>query len=326
MRIIFVGVFYYGGPVRHLYQIFKIYSGLAKVFEAAGIDCWFFSKQNEILPANKTLTEEQFNYMLPEADLVFMWNGGLSPEKLIAAKCIDQGTPIYFMELGWLPQMNTFYFDPKGVNYASSITDWQFKGNTMSEEDTLFLNANLSYYHHIYAKSDLEVEENIVFVPFQVEADSQIINYSPHIKKMQELVDYMEHFIPGKVIFKKHPKDNVQNIIVPDRFVLTDKGTTHDYIKKCKYVVTINSTVGVEALTYFKPVINLGNAFYGGRGLTYAVNTEQEMFNAVKLCEIGSVAKGVIRSFLLYLFKKQWHINHLRDADKVMSLIYDLTK
>lgn len=328
MKVVFVGVFYYGGPVRHLYQIFTIYRRIARVFMAAGIECYYFSKQHEIFPEDETIDEDQFNDMLPEIDLLFMWNGGLGKEKEIAAKCKEQGTPVYFSELGWLPQMNTFYFDTEGVNYASTLTKWQYENVGLNEYDKLFLNSNLSYYHNIIAKRTCQElpEEDYVFAPLQVERDSQIINYSPYIKKMQEFVDYLEQFLPGKVIIKKHPKDDPGKIIMPDRFIYTDKGTTHDYLKDCKYCVTINSTVGIEALSYYKPVITLGKAFYSGRGISYSVNNEQDMYAAINKCETGMIANGIVSHFLHYLFTRQWHIKQLENTHKVMGLIYDLTK
>jgi len=324
MKVIFIGVFYYSGPVRNLFNIFQKYKKIARIFETVGIDCYYFTKQNEILPAQKTLTEEQFYEMLPETDLVFMWNGGLGKEIQIAEMCRKQGTPIYFMELGWLPQTNTFYFDPKGVNYASTLTDWEYEG--LSKEDCEFTNAKLAYYHEHIARFTGIKEEDFVFVPFQVENDSQIKKYSPRIKKMQELIDYVIEYVPGKIIFKKHPKDDPGELKYPPRCKIYNCGTTHDFITQCKYVITINSTVGVEALSYNKPVITLGKSFYGGKGLTYQVDYDSQMNNAIAWAEKNIVAIGRIQAFMCFLFKKQWHVKDLDNPEKVLSLINGLTE
>jgi hypothetical protein len=79
-------------------------------------------------------------------------------------------------------------------------------------------------------------------------------------------------------------------------------------------------------LTYYKPVIVLGHAFYEGRGISYTVNDEQEMYNAICKAEEGQVSKGIIDKFLHYLFKRQWHVKQLEDVEKVMSLIYRITE
>ena len=324
MKIIFVGVFYYGGPVRHLYRIFEIYKALAKVFQMVGIDVKYFTKQNELLPFQDILTEEQFEKALPECDLLFMWNGGLGEEKEISEKCRKQGTPVYYMELGWLPQKGTFYFDRKGVNYESSIRDWEHV--SINDEQRKEMVARLTYYHNFLAKNtSIAIEKDFVFVPFQAEADSQIINYSKRIKKMQQLVDYVCAFISDKVIFKTHPKDDPGEIKFPGRCRAYCGGTTHDFLPKCKYVVTINSTVGVEALSYNKPVINLGDAFYESRKMTYKVTNDEEFKNAIKWANEGKVAVGVIEAFLYYIFKRQWYSVDLNNPKKILRLIEDIT-
>lgn len=323
MNVIFVGVFYYQGPVRHLFNIFHKYKKIADVFEKVGINCCYFSRQNEILPQDKILTEEQFYKMLPETDLIFMWNGQLAKEKEIAEKCRQQGTPIYFMELGWLPQMNTFYFDRKGVNYGSTLTDWQYE--PLSDEDKKYVNAKLVYYHQKIARfTGLKFEDDFVFVPLQVNNDSQIKIYSPHIKNMQQLIDIVVKYVPGKIIFKKHPKDDPGELKFPARCELYSSGTTHDFLTQCKYVVTINSTVGVEALTYNLPVITLGQAFY--EKLAFPATKVEQMKDAVSWAEMRKVDCDKIQSFLCQLFKKQWHISELDKPEKVSTLIDGLTE
>lgn len=324
MKVIFCGVFYYGGPVRHLYSIFQIYRQIAEVFEYVGINCRYFSKQNEVLPQEKTLSEEEFYKALPETDLLFMWNGGLGKEVQIAEKCWQLGIPVYFMELGWLPQTETFYFDRKGVNFASSLTDWQYA--PLSTEDIKFVGSKLAFYQQRIVRLTGIKERDFVFVPFQVETDSQLKKYSQNIKNMQQLIDFVTSHIPGRIIFKKHPKDDPGELKFPPRCTIYDKGTTHDFLSQCRYVVTINSTVGVEALTYNKPVINLGQAFYEGRKMTYPVRNDSDMKAAIEWANGGKVAKDVIQAFLCYLFKKQWHKLELSRPEKVMTLISDLTK
>jgi len=323
MRIIFVGVHYYQGPVRHLYTIFEIYKAMAKIFKSVGIDIKYFTKQSEILPLQETLTEEQFYKALQETDLVFMWNGSLGKEKEISDYCQQNGIPVYYMELGWLPQGGTFYFDRKGVNYESSLLDWKYEEITVAQRQEA--NAKIDYYHHHHAKTTGIDEKDFVFVPLQVESDSQIINHSPRIKKMQQLVDYVCSFVPGKIIFKTHPKDDPGEIKYPDRCKLYKTGTTHDFLHACKYVVTINSTVGVEALTYNKPVITLGNAFYEDRGLTHKAPDDEAFKKGIAWAEQNKVALGIIEAFLYHLFQEQWYRAYMDDPKRVLSLVERIT-
>ena len=322
MRCIFIGVHYYQGPVRHLYAIFEIYKALAKIFRTVGIDVKYFTKQNQVLPLQDTISEEQFYKALPEADLVFMWNGSLGQEKDISKTCKDNGIPVYYMELGWLPQAGTFYFDRKGVNYESSLTDW--KPVELTQWQKQEANIKIAYYHQAHAKVTGIKETDFVFAPFQVESDSQIINHS-RIKTMQAFVDYVCAMVPGKIIFKTHPKDDPGEIKHPPRCKLYKTGTTHDFLPDCKYVVTINSTVGVEALTYYKPVITLGGAFYAGRGLTYMGQDDESFRQGVAWAEQGRAAVGIIEAFLFHLFQEQWYRAYLDDPKKVLGLVERIT-
>jgi len=269
------------------------------------------------------LTEEQFNKELPGADLVFMWNGQLGKEKEISEYCKANGIPIYYMELGWLPQRGTFYFDRKGVNHASTMIDWKYKELTQQQKQEV--SAKRAYYHQCHAITTGIKEKDFVFVPFQVESDSQIINFSPRIKKMQQLVDYICSFVTDKIIFKLHPKDDPGEIKYPDRCKIYNRGTTHDFLPVCKYVVTINSTVGVEALIYNKPLITLGGAFYEGRALTHKVTDDESFKVGIAWADTNKVALGVIDAFLHYLFDKQWSKSELDNPAKVLGLIERIT-
>lgn len=322
MNIIFVGVFYYGGHIRYLFHVFEVFGKLSRAFEAAGINCRYFAKQNELLPDEKLLTEEGFNAALPDTDCVFMWNGSLEPEKEISQKCNKMGIPVYFCELGWLPQSGTLYFDKKGINFNSSLTDWQY--SSLSEEQCFKVRSKLAYYHESIAKATgIDPGEDYVFVPLQVENDSQIKVFS-RFDTMQQVIDYICDHIPGRIIFKKHPKGQYGELKVPARCEIVEGGTTHDYLPGCKYVVTVNSTVGIEALSYYKPVIVLGRAFYGGRQISHEAFTDSDMDAAVEWANIGKPDILVIQAFLYHLFQRQWHRTELDDPKKVMTLIRGL--
>lgn len=321
MKVLFVGAYYYERPIRHLYRIFEIYKAIGDVFETVGIEAFYFVKHNEVIPLHKTIDAKDINSQIESSDLVFIWNGRQCQH--IIEKCRSLGIPIYFSELGWLPQNGTFYFDRKGVNYESSLLDWKY--TEITPEQRQRLNIQLEYYQTILAKKTGIEEQGFVFVPFQVESDSQIILHSPRIKKMQELVDYVCAFVPGKIIFKAHPKQDPGDIRLPERCNLYCAGTTHDFLPVCDYVVTVNSTVGVEALSYYKPVINLGDAFYEGRLLTYKVSNDNQFKTAIEWAQQGKVAKGAIESFLYYLFQKQWYTQDLASRPKIFGLIEHLT-
>jgi capsular polysaccharide export protein len=325
MNVIFCGVWYYKGPAEHLDPIFAIFRSLGIVFEANGINVQYYVKPNDLIPPEKMITKGEFNEALKTCDLLFVWNGSLSTEREILKYCREHGIPYYCGELGWFPQSGTFYFDRKGVNCESTLIDWKyFEPITLKQQ--AFLDLGLSYYHDFSDKKGRTKETDFVFVPLQDESDSQIIVHSPRFKTMQALVDYVEKFIPGRIIVKKHPRCKEVEVKISPKNMLVETGTIHDFLPNAKYVVTINSTVGVEALAYHKPVITLGNTFYESRGLTYKVTNDEEMVKAVEWAEKGQVAAEVIESFLHYLITRQWYNSFLSDPNRIMTLIHDLTE
>lgn len=118
--------------------------------------------------------------------------------------------------------------------------------------------------------SNIDCErEKYVFVPLQVSDDTQVmINSDVGLK---ELIDYSYKYAKEnsmKLVIKPHPaeQDNsilnyIYSINDIDNIVITNDNTMK-LIKYSNYVITINSTVGLEALILNKPVKFLGYSFY----------------------------------------------------------------
>ncbi|KEQ18308.1 capsular polysaccharide export protein, LipB/KpsS family [Endozoicomonas numazuensis] len=66
-------------------------------------------------------------------------------------------------------------------------------------------------------------------------------------------------------------------------------------------MVTINSTVGIEALIYGKKVITIGDAFYNIDGLVNHADSEVELASLVNCLDEWVVNEELRRSFLGYL-------------------------
>ncbi len=125
----------------------------------------------------------------------------------------------------------------------------------------------------------------IIFIPFQVRVDTQIICFSPRIKNMIDLTDAMVtafrsaqelgYFKDYVLAFKEHPADfgsvayqDLFSRYAADKDILFLKRyPVNDLIEAAEFVVTVNSTVGIEALQSAKKVLVLGNAFFAIEGL-----------------------------------------------------------
>jgi capsular polysaccharide export protein len=122
-------------------------------------------------------------------------------------------------------------------------------------------------------------------VPLQVSSDSQVslgsdyAGMEPFIAEM--IASFARHAPPAdRLAFKHHPRDRGYNhygaIIrdlsrrhgVEDRVLYFHDGPLGPILKRAKSVLTINSTVGLQALYHAVPTKVLGRTFYNLPGLT----------------------------------------------------------
>lgn len=138
--------------------------------------------------------------------------------------------------------------------------------------DVYYKNLKRIFSSNIKVKLSSNVDykrEKYVLVPLQVSDDTQVmINSDVGLK---ELIDYSYKYAKEnsmKLVIKPHPaeQDNsilnyIYSINDTDGIVITNDNTMK-LIKYSNYVITINSTVGLEALILDKPVKFLGYSFY----------------------------------------------------------------
>ena len=132
----------------------------------------------------------------------------------------------------------------------------------------------------------LDLPEPFVLLPLQVHDDTQVIVHSPRMRTMEELVDAAVTALPAGygLVVKTHPADEgrrryavIEEMLDGKRFRLVHRADTTDLIRRSSAVVTLNSSVGLEALAFMKPVVVLGDAVYAGRGITVDVADPDEL-------------------------------------------------
>jgi capsular polysaccharide export protein len=144
---------------------------------------------------------------------------------------------------------------------------------------------------HVYRVSERSVRRRLLdgtpftLVPLQVSSDSQVSlgsDYAGMEPFIAELIaSFASHAPRGdRLAFKHHPRDRGYNhygaVIrdlarrhgVEDRVLYFHDGPLGPILKRSKAVVTINSTVGLQALYHAVPTKVLGRTFYNLPGLT----------------------------------------------------------
>ncbi len=236
--------------------------------------------------------------------LIGIWNGIKYPQFIINEFNIKK---IYF-ENGFLP--DTTQADCKGVNALNSVP-----------RDKKFYE-NLEYYKKPLPKeliprapvkrlegNELDLNRKYIFIPLQVNYDSQIIYFSPWIKSMQqffEVINSIANEFEFDFIFKAHPSDRVTNyenlIKKAEKNVHFATNPTSELIKNAQAVITINSSVGIESLLFEKKVITLGEAFYNIEGIVKHAENSKELIDILKNLDSWEVDKKLIKNFLGYLY------------------------
>ena len=119
--------------------------------------------------------------------------------------------------------------------------------------------------------STIDLRKPFLFFPLQVSTDQQIlVNYDGGCiyKAIKQAYEYSKlKALPLYV--REHPAEANKNDVraylkkmaVKDDFFVTDAPVS-DLLSKCEEVITVNSTVGLEARINRKPVHFLGKSFY----------------------------------------------------------------
>lgn len=188
-----------------------------------------------------------------------------------------------------------------------------------------------------------QLPERFVFLPFQVKKDSQLILHSPLMgNDMEGMVaavhDSLARISPDtKIVVKFHPKEHPFTQMGYDRLVrkYPDVLFIHNHsvarlIEAAQAVVTVNSTVGFEAIVLGKPVVTLGLNFYTRQGLVETVSELAQLDDALSRALTLPPDAVERRAFLRYIYRDFLALGSYHDfsepsftaiADRIRTLL-----
>lgn len=105
------------------------------------------------------------------------------------------------------------------------------------------------------------------------------------------------------IVIKEHPSDPRTYTELHDRHsrIKFVSGDTESLIRNAQAVITLNSSVGIEAAMLEKKVIVLGNACYSIEGMMQMAQTAQELVAKINELSNWSVSLDITRAFFTYL-------------------------
>ncbi|NIC25163.1 GT99 family glycosyltransferase N-terminal domain-containing protein [Serratia plymuthica] len=190
------------------------------------------------------------------------------------------------LELGPLrsPEyLSTAYFDFSGVNgnteaarrYHESC--YNFNENTQIGDLRDFFTNGVATVHEAHqltdepafedkdgsdavaAPADKAEEKFDVGIALQVENDSNIIAFSNSFNN-QSLLDYADSTFAGKKLIRSHPGSRFS--LQEGKDAIDHSVSSIAFITRCQHILTINSSVGLEAMLLDVPVTVLGDCSY----------------------------------------------------------------
>lgn len=230
-----------------------------------------------------------------DSDVVGVWNGQKQPSSSIAAAAKALKKEVVYFENGLFPNSTTC--DWAGVNCENSLPTTKDFYKQFYENKALpcKLVPRKPVCEKACGVKANALPERYIFVPFQVETDSQIISNSPWIRSMAQYYQHLLNVIDKvddptlHIVIKEHPSESVRHDNLHNKheqILFANHCETQELIERSLAVMTVNSTVGVESLLLDKPVVVLGKACYGIEGVTKLVRSEAEMLEVMKNIEL----------------------------------------
>jgi capsular polysaccharide export protein len=248
---------------------------------------------------------------------IVVWNGRKFQDHVLHA-VNERRIPIVYFENGVLPASTTV--DPRGINadisaprdpsiYRSSETQHI---NIRPINDRLPRQGLLKKTSAKMSPADVGNGLNIL-LPFQKERDTQILEHSPWIHSMPALFKVVTEAIRSAQVgsyrlwLREHPSSATRypsinrEAAASSDCSFANGGKLADWLDTMDLVITINSSVGMEALIKGKKVITLGHAFYNIPGLVEHAESTEQLTQAIHRILTTPVDEQLRLGFIAYL-------------------------
>jgi len=285
------------------------------------IDTFYKTKQNEPLNINKKYSIGSFRFIKRIHALILykiysysfhkskvthllIWNGLKFRQQIAVLAAKKSKIKCLYIERGVFP--NTTTLDKNGINYINSVPrDVAFYENYNSDTQPPRLNEN--------SARPSNLPEKYIFIPFQVNTDSQVVLFSPWIKNMFDLIDIVRNAVHEEsdiptIVFKQHPScpqdyseviKEIESTTNKIKFINNIPAST--LITHSCAVATINSSIGMEALLRGKNLIVMGQAFYSIEKICLQATSISSLTDAFNIIERWAPEKKLAENFLKYL-------------------------
>ncbi|WP_193140420.1 capsular biosynthesis protein [Meridianimarinicoccus sp. MJW13] len=260
-----------------------------------------------------------------EGSVAVAWNGITGTRRAFMAAARDAGRPTIYLERAPLPGRVTV--DPVGINQLNSLPrdagfyrDWAGDDPDRAGPGWLALREKLQA--RASARADVGqgsgdtglAGQKFIFCPLQVPDDTQIRQFSGWVRDLEHFIELLTEAAADlpegwHLRFKEHPSSKIPlgaaleraKAAQPDRVVIDNQTDTFFQVDRSQAVITLNSSVGLQALYFEKPVIVLGEAFFRIPGIVTPVDNAAALGRVFAKAGSLDYDAGLRNAFMNYL-------------------------
>ena len=268
------------------------------------------------------------------------WNGLNGSRRAFMDGARDAGARTLYFELA--PIKGRITCDPIGVNQMNSLPrdigfylNWMDKTSATSN-DWRSYRASITQRASVHQKptgNETEISGGpYLFAPLQVPGDSQLRLFGGRFKTVPDFIDALilaSDALPKgwHLKIKEHPTadQSYANLITgrSPKVVLDNRSDTFALVAGSSGVITVNSSVGLEAMFFDKPVIACGESFWALEGLASSASDTgliSAFFAQPEAISFDTSARAAFLTYLLqdyYLAEK----DGMTEAPKILKRI-----
>lgn len=278
---------------------------------------WFFSQQ--------------------KSDLAVTWNGLVSARRIFMLAARDAGVRTLFLERGPLP--NTITADPVGVNFANGLPRmaapylaWMAKH---PEADGVWrpIAEQLKQRpsaprHNTSGRAPPPIEQPFVFLPLQKQGDTQLRFFGRSCTGVRETIAFVgsaARSLPAgwHIRLKQHPSDtsrfsDLLEACADLPLFIDNESDTFTQVRSSRLVLTVNSSVGLEAMMLGARVGVMGEAFWAIPGAVADAGSSAALARLLEDPE-AIMPDLAVRNALLSFLVAEYYPSLLRHADGSLS-------
>ena len=169
---------------------------------------------------------------------------------------------------------------------------------------------------------------SINFIPLKNPNEVTIIHDSGFAQSFDNFLDIVHRLsinYESEYIFvvKPHPIDHT-NLSVYAKRLPKCKFYVFDFrtiLKHAKYVLLINSGIGLESLLYGKTVLVCGNTYYKHPRLNINVSKLEDIYNCLDGRSNFKLDKNDVNKYIYFLVKKYYSTSHeIKNEDRCVDI------